>query len=56
MAVGGWARLPSGVLFGIETTEPVTLIGGPLVLLLTAAVASSAPGQPGHPITALWSD
>lgn len=53
------ARLLSGLLFGIDTTDPVTLIGAPLVLLLTAALASYLPARRAsraNPVTALRSD
>lgn len=51
--------LVSGAIFGIDTTDPVTLIGAPLVLLVTAAVASYLPARRAsraNPITALRSD
>ena len=53
------ARLLSGALFGIDTTDPVTLIGAPLVLLVAAAVASYLPARRAsraNPVTALRSD
>ena len=50
------SRLLSGLMFGIDTLDPLTFVGAPLVLLTTAVVASYLPARRASrldPVTAL---
>jgi len=45
VAAFGISRLMQSLLFGVEPSDPVGLVGGALVLLLTAGVAAYLPAR-----------